>query len=629
MTYTTGGGLISIKSLLILKEMIEINSLLTQPVFRSSIPLLVGGGYHLLKEFFSYCFLSDSHHALHDLFSSDDEGKHNFNGHVQGNGAILEGLALLNNVSFGIYTNFSAFLLVMLLIDVLIKIAKQGLKGFWKEVSSRTRTQNDSVTMMMSFEKEPIRLFNILSENQIIRILSYVLIFIVLQLTGFCLSFAQSEARPHVVMGNLQDTGKVSKMMNIDQEKDYVAGTTPRILEQNHQEIEGEASTTSVPTSFLSSDKFSLSMGTVLGSLNLQVNDIILSKDRRFAFVTLDIYGTLNIIDMSDLQAPIIKSSLNLQAPSVNYRVKSLALSSDEKTLYATSCRYLEIIDITNLGSPKLISSTRSGMLDGNEFVENTRLLKPSLVVDEKRGILYIGGLGLQVYDISYPKTPVLLKALRNNRGRDDQISRNELCLSRDGHTLFVVNGTLDVYDTSNYKDIKLLYSMEKESSARSILLSEDGETAFLVGVDSSGEIIFEEMEISNSSSSVSIRKTMKLGYKSRNSPRFLGVYPSKTKFFILTDSYSVLTFDSVKQKTIKNEKGLIEVPSAMHFSPNGKNLIADSNGQFLTIELFIIIQIVRYLVKLWRISKQTFRSPHQLPALNSQKTNNSSLFYA
>jgi len=164
--------------------------------------------------------------------------------------------------------------------------------------------------------------------------------------------------------------------------------------------------------------------------------------------------------------------------------------------LYASNSRELEIVDVTDPSSPKLISFTNSEIFGDNIQFEISEYFRTSLAVSERTKTLYIGGLGLQVYDISNPKRPILLKAVKNNKSEDSSEGtlKNEICLSRDGQVLFMANGTLDVYNISNPKDIKQLDSFKTESDPRSLLLSEDGRTIFLLASDDMGQLILEEV---------------------------------------------------------------------------------------------------------------------------------------
>jgi len=569
----------------------EIKSLLLDPILKSFVPLLIGGSYHLLKEIINNFSLVGVNLNFHDMKQNlnDDDDRVQDSYQTSPEGVPFDFLTRLNQVSFGVYTNLFAFLFVMLLVDVLWKMIQIGVKEFQKEAKSPRIEQSSS----HSIKRRGV--IYQMSENQIMRVFSYALIFIFLQIAGLCfMSFSQSQTSniPHhspLAVGNPQDLGKLSPVIvSHDQENDF---GLPRILEQEDEgasdnELVSPLSSSSFSSPPPASDKISLSMGSILGSLNLNVNSMILSKDRKIAYVTLDYYGTLKVIDISDLQSPFIMGTLNLKGSTSAYSssMKSLLLSSDEKTLYASAPRELEIIDITNPSSPKLISSTKSELFKA----DISGYLKTSLVLEEKSKTLYIGGLGLEVYDISDPKKPALLNVFTNKYYSED--FENYICLSHDRQVLFVANDTLEVYNVSNPRDIRKLYSFSTKSSARDIFLSEDGKTAFLLGTIDHA-IIFEEVDISDLNS-LSTRNYLPLGHSSLHNPHVLAVSPNKAKVFIMATrglrDVDLLIFDRVKQTTIKNEKSLIERTFALDFSPDGRTLITASKSQFLTIELFL-----------------------------------------
>jgi len=444
-------------------------------------------------------------------------------------------LSELNQISFGIYTNFFAFLLTILLIDGLLNTIQPRLKRFWKEVKpSRLAFDGNS------FSRKRRGAIYLMSEKQIMRILSYALIFMGLQIAGLCfLYFPQSQTfkgyrdKPLVAIESPQDLQSFSDitMVSDDQEKHF---NIPRVLEEGEDfsPLDNELVSLTSSSPLSSSDKISLSMGNILSSLSLNVNEMILSKDRKIAYVTLDYYSTLKAIDVSHMQSPSVLGSLNLEISTFAYRIKNLLLSSDQKTLYASNSRDLEIIDVTDPSFPKLISLTKSAIFVDVPVNEATKYMKTSLAVEESTKTLYIGGTGLQVYDISDPKKPALLKAFKNELKLNYGLLRNEICLSHDGQVLFLANGTLDVYHISDPNEMKQIHSFTIESSPRSILLLEDKKTAFLLGNSvESDEIIFEEVEISDFAS-LKTKSTIKFAQKSINSPRFLAVSPSKSKFF-------------------------------------------------------------------------------------------------
>jgi len=154
--------------------MIERKSFFAQTLFKSSFPLLIGGSYHLLKDVLS-TFVQDPL-TNNGLLQSHDMEKTLIEP-PQDNGSgepIFELLGCLNQISFGIYTNWFAFLLVMLLLDLLSKIAQDGVRDLLKAIKSPRKFSYKGV----NDSEGELKLFNLVPENQIIRILCYILVFI-------------------------------------------------------------------------------------------------------------------------------------------------------------------------------------------------------------------------------------------------------------------------------------------------------------------------------------------------------------------------------------------------------------------------------------------------------------------
>jgi len=105
------------------------------------------------------------------------------------------------------------------------------------------------------------------------------------------------------------------------------------------------------------SDLKTLSIGKTLSFLNINPNSILVSKTGKLAFVITKYYGRLKIIDISNHLSPSLIGYLDLTKITEQGNIKTLKLSADEKTLFATTTQYLEIINVTNPQSPSLISS--------------------------------------------------------------------------------------------------------------------------------------------------------------------------------------------------------------------------------------------------------------------------------
>jgi len=311
-------------------------------------------------------------------------------------------LAMLNELSFEIYSNYFAFLIVILLIDIVFRIAKNEGKYFLNS--------EKSLEITSSFNRWNSRkgFFKLL-----LNIFMYTGIFMMIQITGFCVNLVSDGSvfsvsptiNMSLGMGRLPTVPEVS-LKEIAQDQDHLI-YLPRILEEEEERMISESSIS--PLGLAKSEKASLLIGNIKSSLNIDVTAMVISKDQRYAFVTVEFYGTLYIVDLKNLESPVILSSLTLKESGYSYRIKTLALSKDKKTLYMSNTRFLEIVDIGDVESPKLISLTNSEL-----FIiysdEVSKIFKTSLAIDDMTKTLFIGGLGLQVYDVSNPKHPILLK---------------------------------------------------------------------------------------------------------------------------------------------------------------------------------------------------------------------------
>jgi len=557
------------------KSMILTKSFFAQAIFRSSIPLLVGSSCCMLNEVMSKM---TSKHKSFDFFLRTSEMENV----SENNGPDLDRmsgsfLAIMSEISFGIYSSYFAFLFLMLLIEIISRMIESALNS-------------ENVLTMRDLKSGKGRK---LMKKVLFQMICFTLIFIALQTIGKCFSAAIDIASPTISL-NLAEKSllihdnslQMARVLQEEKEDD-----------DHYKETIMETSTLiSSPSAVGKSEKASLSMGVIKSSLNLDVMAMVLSKDRRFAFVTLELYGTLKIIDTSDLESPNVVGSLALKQSGVTYKIKSMILSKDEKTLYVSNSRDLEIVDVRDMKSPKLISFTESEIFDEESFGDVSKYFRTSLALDEKTKTLFIAGLGMQIFDISDAKEPVLLKAEKNDYFKldkmgEESLQRNEICMSTDGKALLVANGKFDIYDISNPENIERISSLETKSSVRALYLSKDSRRIFLLGTSKNKEMILEEVEISNYEAP-RIIQTFQLGEKSSFSPRILAVSPGETKFYIFIDDdnqgYDLAVFDIVKGRTIKNEKALIEDTHTMIFSEDGKTLITGSDNELMVIELFL-----------------------------------------
>jgi len=557
--------------------MILRKSLLFKPVFRSLLPLLVGSGCYLLK---SVLLLNifQKHHLDGDLNSSGiNQGfnNHEINPNDITSNMLLDFLVMLSQISFGIYKNYLAFLFVMLLTEIIFRIIQNEGKYFSTSGSASTKSvERISLEALKSGERSK------LLKKMLIQMVVYTMIFIVFHISGYCINIADSSISLSNPSSIITMTEQTETMIMSVQHNNPLPLSISRMLEE-------EERGNSIPVELWKSEKASLDMGNIMSSLDIVVTGMVLSATQRYAFVTIELYGTLKIIDLRDLKYPTIVGSLALKQPGNSFNIKALVLSQDEKTLFISNSRYLEIVDVTTVEYPKLISQTNSKFFAESIYDMLPVDFKTSLAFDENTKTLFIGGLGLQVYDVSNPKKPILLKALKNDLEYERALlTTNGICLSADGKALLVANGTLDVYDISDPKEIKLINSIETKSFGRSIFLSKLTKKAFLLGKSEDEQMILEEVDISNLKTPSSV-KSYSLGPQDGYSANILATSPGETKFYIKLEDY-LFVFDTIKRKVIENEGTLIKDTYTMSFSAGGTIMITGSNDQFRIVELFL-----------------------------------------
>jgi len=248
---------------------------------------------------------------------------------------------------------------------------------------------------------------------------------------------------------------------------------TTRVLEQE-QEEESFALTQSRQAS----DLKTISIGRVLSFLNINPTAILLSKTSKIAFVITKYSGGLKLIDISDPQYPTIIGSLDLTSIDNQFQIKTLKLSADEKTLFATTTECLEIINVTNPQAPSLISFFKDPAIPSQNV---PFYFIPTLALPPDETTLYVAGIGLQIFNITNTSRPKLLFSARSPQ-TEGRLAVTSLALLPGGKTLGYANGTLDFYDVSDPTSPKRINAYKAKSSITSIALSKDNQTVYAAG---------------------------------------------------------------------------------------------------------------------------------------------------
>jgi len=340
-----------------------------------------------------------------------------------------------------------------------------------------------------------------------------------------------------------------------------------------------------------STERISLSLGKVLSSMNLQASHMIVTKDMKYAFATLTSSGGLKVIDISNLAAPNVVKTLSFPIQSIFSKQRFMYLSPDEKTLFVSCFEVLEIFDITN---PE--SANRVAYLEDEKFLgvitkfDKFRLsISFALSADSKT--LFVGGFGLQIFDISDLEGPILL---------DSQLTAPKLrsylplaiATTADRKTLWIANGTLDAYNISDARNMRLINSFsDSEISMNSIVLSHDNKTAFGLGMVGTEKIQIAKLDVSNPVSPVKTQSFAQAQTSLR--PAFIISLSQKDRYLFITaditeSSSSIVVFDWVDKRMLtNNDQSLLAMVRTVTTLPKENYLLASGSSKTMIIKFY------------------------------------------
>ncbi len=183
----------------------------------------------------------------------------------------------------------------------------------------------------------------------------------------------------------------------------------------------------------------------------------------------------LQVIDISNPPSAL------LQSYDINYTVRNVAVSNDEKKAYiATYDGGLKIIDTTDPIHPSLLKT----------YVANY-VYDVVLSNDETKAYIAAGSNGLQIIDITNPDSVLLLGTYDYDTGN----GATNVSLSDDGSTIYLgVYNQLYIIDISDPSNLSLLGTYDSDGYVKSTTLSSDG-TKVYIASDSRG---VEVLDITN-----------------------------------------------------------------------------------------------------------------------------------
>ena len=175
------------------------------------------------------------------------------------------------------------------------------------------------------------------------------------------------------------------------------------------------------------------SLEQLLGLIPSKAYSIILSQDGKSAFVSTFDTGSLEVIDISHFESPVLcgsmKSNLNV------FNEKAIALSPNGNTLFMGNMFTLEVIDVSNPMKPALLGYFEE---DSEEDIKNSdEKLRPSLAVNADGNTVYVAGLGFKVFDVSNRTKPTLV-----SKGVGQPTT---VLMSSDRKILFLASNTINL----------------------------------------------------------------------------------------------------------------------------------------------------------------------------------------
>jgi len=483
---------------------------------------------------------------------------------------VCEGTRSLGDMIFKSYDNYFAFIFMMFLVNAF-------LHGFdiLRHLSTKENS-NSFVSHWKSFlvDQEPLK--------QTLRsLLRYSLIFCFYHMIWIGLwSGISLQALDEVSRSPLQNAGNLQ----------FDVMLPNRILEQ--EEITSLAEV-SLSDNVNIRKKPSLSIGKILGQIDVFAGSIKLSKDEDIAFVTTSFPFTLQIIRISDPEDPFVLSTFSLPRLSSDYISKTILISPDETKLFISSIAYLQVIDINNLYSPSLIAHVDDpNLLKASSTYRIFGFAKPNLIMSRDQKFLFVSGYGLQIFDISVPTAPRLIHSVISqiNSG---MITPASIALSDDGKKLYYSDGGLWIYNVEDPEKMKVINSFNITYPITSMILSNDAKTAFVLGQDQESNILMQKLYISEISSIKEGQITL-FNQSSICQPIFLERTPDNLFMMILFmdenhEAFNgVLIFDTQRERLLSSKKLLVKHPLCVVFDDYQRVLVGNGLGKLEIVDLYL-----------------------------------------
>ncbi len=327
----------------------------------------------------------------------------------------------------------------------------------------------------------------------------------------------------------------------------------------------------------------------VVGSMYEAGYSSILSKDEKIIFVST-LTASLLVIDVSDRASMKIISSLSL----TKFFFKLLALSKDGSILFVGSWNLLEIIDVSDLKNPSVISATSFNKTESPVFSS----YKPSMYLNPNEDTLYLACVGLTILNISNLKTPKLIKSI------DDNLQRS-MALTTDGQTLFLGHEQLEIHNVSTPSNPQRLFSSQIQGRISSMEVTSDGKKLYAVIVHIISAVYKSSFEVYDILSKItpSLNKKFQLSL-SQLHPN-LKLSHDETNLFI-AGNLALIVMNTYKETFLEVLPQILDVVHFVTLSVDGRHAYVTHADQISIINLYFNIQLSNiYNLKSTLISKE------------------------
>jgi len=537
-------------------------SLLKACLSRATLPLFLCGILYSIEVF-----------ADHGAFAGDNS-KSSFDNGFKGNTELAHPIVkLITEIRSGIlacYQDFPQFLLMMFCLSLVSQIST-FLKFWTKTVTQTLRPSWNKEVSSTAAKEERGGSFGVkLAQN----ILCYTLIFSLIQILATTPIFSNN---PSLSISSISQTPPLE-------------GNPLRLLEEERVLNNGFSVVDQEPQNGIKS--LSLSIGKVLSSINIDPTSIILSKDKRYAFSMSHYYGTLKVIDITNLKSPIVVNSITLlKSQESRFKYGALLLSEDGNTLFISNILNFQIVNVQDPRSPVLLGKFRDGKVLNDAYYRTyPSLYKTSMVVSKDLNALYVAGMNTQFFNISNFTEPKLVNATTNTQ----ILVSNYIEADPYRQLLFKAEGNLSVHsfgDSGNSRVMEPSIPLTGGGSTSSFILSKDKKTLFVVSRQANNTLYFEKFDISLINEIKSIHSTV-LPVISYENPVIIALSPCENYIFLslretLEKDLTLRVYDISQKKAQMTRRSLVKSTSSMVFSSDNRILIAATDKSFKIIELF------------------------------------------